>query len=123
MINIYARASTVPSKLFLGLNKKSRIHETLNYLAYTDSSTDAKGLKTVDRKKHDPYQGAIVRFKISSFTLNFEREKNYLSTLKATFWVNFFSIHSQFVLAFFFFSLFCSRTKKLPEKFSIHFRF
>ena len=50
MIKMYARASTVKT-LSLGQNKKSRIQETLNYLAYADSSNNAKWLKTVGRKK------------------------------------------------------------------------
>ena len=35
----------------LGLNKNSRIQEKLNYLAYADSSTDAKWLTSFDRFK------------------------------------------------------------------------
>ena len=58
--------------LIFGLYKKFRLWETLNYLAYADTSTDAKWLKTVARKNRGP----IGTFEISSFTLNFEH-KNF----------------------------------------------
>ena len=101
---------------FLDPNKKSSIQETPNYLAYANGSTDSKWLKSVDRKKMWPIPWAIVRFKIPS-SISISRFFFYFSSLEATFWVNFFSIHSQFFLAFNFFSLFYSRTKKLPQKF------
>ena len=77
------------STFILGQNKKSRIQETLNYLAYADSSSNAKWLKTVCRKKRWPIPWAIVRFKTSSFTLNIEKKKISFSTLEATFGVIF----------------------------------
>ena len=61
---------------------------------------------------------AIVRFKMSSLTLNFEKKKIYFSTLEATFWVNF----SQYTLNFFSFLFFLFSSlehKKLARNFSI----
>ena len=100
---------------FLGLNKKSRIQETLNYLAYTDSSTDAKWLKTVDRKKGDPYQGPQLGLKCQ-VSLSILREEDITFQLsKLHFWGIFsqytFDLFQLFFLLFFFFL-----TKKLSRK-------
>ena len=66
----------MPSKLlFLARIIKSRIKETLTYLAYADSSTNAKWLKTVDRKKRLPIPWALVRFKIQVSLLILRRRK------------------------------------------------
>ena len=91
-------------------------------MAYADSSTKTKWLKTVDRKKRWPIPRATVRFKISSFTLDFEKErKNTFQLLKlhlGKFFLNTLSIFLSFN-CFLFFTL---KEKNWKKKISILFR-
>ena len=73
-------------------------------------------MKIVDTKKSWPK----ILFQISSFTLNFKQEKITFLLSKVPFSWLFFSSHSQFVFAIYFFLFSTPKPQNFLEKFSTH---